>query len=328
MQRREFLLLGGATAAWPLAARAQQPERMRRISVLSQFAENDADWPRRAAAFRQGFAEQGWLEGRNLTLDFRFSAGDAERVHAYAAELVERAPDVIIATTGQILGALLQVTRTVPIVFAGVIDPVGGGWVKSLARPGGNATGFSQFEFGMGVKWLELLKEIAPRVTRAAVIRNPTTPAGSGQFGAIQGAAPFFRIEPTPVDERDPGEMERAITAFAREPNGGLIVTGGASTTLYRDQIIALAAQHRLPAVYPQRHFVAGGGLLCYGPDPTDQYRRAAGYVDRILKGEKPADLPVQAPTRYETVLNMKTARALGLDVPATVLVRVDEVIE
>jgi putative tryptophan/tyrosine transport system substrate-binding protein len=329
MRRRAFItLLGGAAAAWPLGARAQQGERTRRIGALMWQAEDDPDRGVRVAAFAQGLQQLGWTIGGNVRIDYRWATSDVERSR-YAAELVALKPDVLFATSGATVGALQQATRTVPIVFATVIDPVGGGWVASLARPGGNATGFAQSEFSLSGKWLELLKEIAPRVTRVAVIRDPSVPAGSGGFAAIQTVAPSFGIELTPVGVRDAGEIERGITAFARSPNGGLIMVGPpSSVTLHRDLIIGLAAQHRLPAVYGTRFYVANGGLIAYGADPVDQFRRAAGYVDRILKGEKPADLPVQAPVKYELVVNLKTAKALGLDLPTSVLARADEVIE
>jgi putative ABC transport system substrate-binding protein len=327
--RRELLVaLGGAAAAWPLAARAQQAERKRRVGVLMHLAADDPEGQARIAAFTQGLQELRWTIGRNVRIDYRWAAGDAERGRKYAAELVALAPDVILAAGGAVVAPLLQASRTVPIVFAQTPDPVGAGFVASLARPGGNATGFTIFEFGMGGKWLELLKEIAPRVTRAAVLRDAALAAGTGQLGAIQSVAPSFGVELSPIDVRDAGEIERAVTAFARSPNDGLLVTGSALATVHRDLIVALAARHRLPAVYNSRLFVAGGGLISYGPDSIDPYRQAAGYVDRILKGEKPADLPVQAPTKYELVINLKTARALGLDVTPTLLARADEVIE
>jgi putative ABC transport system substrate-binding protein len=328
MQRREFItLLGGAAVAWPLAVRAQQSERMRRIGVLMAIAADDPEAKGRIAAFQQGLNESGWTDGRNVRIDYRWAVGDADRVR-YAAELVALAPDVILATTGATVGALQQASHTVPIVFVTVIDPVGGGWVASLARPGGNATGFAAYEFSMGGKWLELLKEIAPRVTRAAVIRDPSVPAGSGLFAAIQTVAPSFGVELTSVGVRDASEIERGIAAFAREPNCGLIVPVPSSVTLHRELIIALAVRYRLPAIYSARFFVTSGGLISYAPDPIDQYRRAAGYVDRILKGEKPADLPVQAPTKFELVINLKTAKALGLTVPPSLLATANEVIE
>jgi putative ABC transport system substrate-binding protein len=329
MRRREFItLVGGAAAAWPLAARAQQGERMRRIGVLTTLAADDPVSRSRAAAFAQGLQELGWTDGRNVRIDYRWAAGDAERFRKYAAELVALAPDVILAAASPSLMALQQASRTVPIVFVQVIDPVGGGFVESLARPGGNATGFTLYEYGISGKWLELLKEIAPRVSRVAIIRDPTLTSGTGQFAAIQSVAPSLGVEVSPVNVRDAGEIERTLTAFARSPNGGLIVTASPPAVVHRDLIVRLATQHRLPAVYWQRFYVADGGLIAYGPDPVDQYRQAAGYVDRILKGEKPADLPVQAPTKYELVINLKTAKALGIDVPTTLLARADEVIE
>jgi len=329
VRRREFItLLGGTAGGWPLAARAQQAERTRRIGVLFPGAADDPDGQARIAAFLQGLGELGWTVGRNVRIDTRWSAVDADRIRRYAAELVALAPDVILATGSATLGPLLQATRTVPIVFAQVPDPAGAGFVDSLARPGGNATGFLTFEYGISAKWLELLKQIAPGVTRAAVIRDAAISAGIGQFAAIQSVAPSFGVELTPVNVRDPPEIERAVAAFARGPNGGLIVTGSPLAVVHRNLIITLAARHKLPAVYNRRLYVTGGGLISYGPDLANQYRRAAGYVDRILKGEKPADLPVQTPTKYELVLNLKTAKALGLDVPATVLARADEVIE
>ena len=328
MKRREFItLLGGATA-WPLAARAQQGERMRRVGVLMSIAADDPEGQIRLAVFQQGLLELGWTDGRNVEIDTRWGAGEADRIRKYAAELIARAPDVILATGSATVGPLLQLTSTVPIVFAYVPDPVGAGFVSSLARPGGNATGFTPFEYGTSAKWLELLKQIAPSVTRAVVIRDPGIATGLSQFGAIQSVAPSVGVELSPVGVRDADEIERGITTFARTPNGGLIVTGSALASVYRDLIITLAARHKLPAVYFERHFVTAGGLISYGPNIIDQYRHAAGYVDRILKGEKPANLPVQAPTKYELVINLKTAKALGLDVPAMVLTRADEVIE
>ena len=325
MKRRDFItLIGGAATTWPLTVRAQQ---MRQIGMLLAFSESDLEGQSRIAAFQKGLQELGWMDGRNVRIDYRWAVGDADRIR-YAAELVAIAPDVILATTGATVGALQQASRTVPIVFVTVIDPVGGGWVASLARPGGNATGFATYEFSMGGKWLELLKEIAPRVTRVAVIRDPSVPAGSGLFAAIQTVAPSFGVELTSVGVRDASEIERGITAFAREPNGGLIVPVPSSVTLHRELLITLAARHRLPAIYAARFFVTSGGLISYAPDTIDSYRRAAGYVDRILRGEKPADLPVQAPTKYELAINLKTAKTLGLDVPPTLLARADELIE
>jgi putative tryptophan/tyrosine transport system substrate-binding protein len=330
MRRREFIaLLGGAAAAWPLAARAQQAEGMRRIGVLMASAADDSESQARIAAFLQGLAQLGWADGRNVRIDTRWATTDPDDLRRHAAELAALAPDVLVAATGTVTVApLLQATRTVPIVFVQVIDPVGAGFVVSLARPGGNATGFTIYEYGMSGKWLEFLKEIAPRMARAAVLRDPAIASGIGQFAAVQAVAPSLGVELSPVDVRDAGEIERAVTAFARSSNGGLIVTASALATRHRDLIIALAARHRLPAVYAYRYMVAAGGLASYGPDSIDQYRRAASYVDRILKGEKPADLPVQSPTKYETVINLKTAKALGLTVPDTVLARADEVIE
>jgi putative tryptophan/tyrosine transport system substrate-binding protein len=329
VKRREFItFVGGAATAWPLAARAQQGERMRRIGVLMPLAANDPESPIRVAAFQQGLQQLGWTAGRNVRIEFHWGAGDAEGIRRHAAELVALAPDVILAGGSTTMGPLQQATRTVPIVFVHVPDPVGAGFVDGLARPGGNATGFTAFEYGLSAKWLEVLKQIAPGVTRAAVIRDPALTSGTGQFGAIQSVAPSFGVELSPVNVRDPGEIERVVATFARGSNGGLIVTASGLAVLHRDLIITLAARHKLPAVYWERFWVTGGGLISYGADVVDQYRRAAGYVDRILKGEKPADLPVQAPTRYELVINLKTAKALGLDVPATVLARADEVIE
>jgi putative tryptophan/tyrosine transport system substrate-binding protein len=329
VRRRQFItLLGGAAASWPVGARAQQPERMRRIGVLLSTAADDPESSARTASFLKGLQQLGWIEGRNLRIDIRWAAGDAELYRKYAAELVALAPDVILASSSPTVAALQAATRTVPIVFAHAVDPVGAGFVDSLARPGGNATGFVLFEYGISAKWLELLKEIAPALKRVAVLRDSTTAAGMGQFGAIQSVAPSFGMEVNPVSLRDPGEIERGITAFAASPNGGLIITAAPLGTLYRELIIALAARHKLPAIYSSRFFAADGGLVYYGPDLTDQYRRAAGYVDRILKGEKPANLAVQAPTKYELAINLKTARALGITVPPSVLARADEVIE
>jgi putative tryptophan/tyrosine transport system substrate-binding protein len=329
LQRREFItLVGGAAATWPLAARAQQPERARRIGALMSLASDDPEAQARHAAFLQGLQEWGWSVGRNLRIDYRWAAGEADRIRKYAEELVSLAPDVILATGSPVTAALLQASRTVPIVFAQVPDPVANGFVASLAQPGGNATGFTIYEYGISGKWLELLKEIAPRVTRAAVLRDPSIASGIGQLAAIQGVAPTFGVELQPVGVRDVAEIERAFTAIARGSNAGLIVLASPLSIVHRELIIALAARHQLPAVYPLRVFVASGGLISYGPDTIDPYRRAAGYVDRILRGEKPADLPVQAPTKYETVVNLKTAKALGLELPPTVLARADEAIE
>jgi putative tryptophan/tyrosine transport system substrate-binding protein len=329
MKRRDFItLLVGAAAAWPLVVRAQQGERVRRIGVLQSLAADDPEGQARLAAFAQGLQQSGWTIGRNVQIDTRWAAGDAERFRRYGAELVALAPDVILAVGAAAVGPLQQATHTVPIVFVNTSDPVGAGFVESLARPGGNATGFLLYEYGISAKWLELLKEIAPRVTRAAVIRDAAIASGTGQWGAIQTAAPSFGVEVSPVNVRDAGEIERDVAAFARSPNGGMILTGSALAVVHRDLIVTLAARHKLPAVYYSRSFVTGGGLISYGPDSIDPHRRAAGYVDRILKGEKPADLPVQAPTKYELVINLKTAKALGLTVPETLLARADEVIE
>jgi putative ABC transport system substrate-binding protein len=329
MMRRAFItLLGGAAAAWPLAVRAQQGERMRRIGVLMPAAANDPEFQARMRAFQQRLEESGWSIGRNIQLDMRWTTPDAAKIRQQAAELVALAPEVILATGGSVLGPLLQVTRSVPIVFAQVPDPVGAGFVDSLARPGGNATGFTQYEYGVGAKLLELLKEILPGVKRAIVLRDPASPDGIGQFAAIQAVGPSLGVELRPIGMREPGEIERAVTTIAHEPGSGLIVTASGLAILHRELIITLATRHRLPAVYPYRFFVIDGGLISYGPSSVDPYRRAAGYVDRILKGEKPAEMPVQAPTKYETVINLKTAKALGLEIPSSVLARADEVIE
>ena len=330
MRRREFItLIGGAAAAtWSAVARAQQGERMRRIGVLMPLAAGDPQSPVRIAAFLQGLRELGWADGRNVQIDYRWGGGDAEGVRKHAAELVALVPDVIVAWGASTVGPLQRATRTVPIVFTSFADPVSAGIVDSLARPGGNATGFMLFEYGMAGKWLELLKEITPRVTRAAVLRDPDISVLSGLLGAIQAVAPSFGMEVRPLGVRDAPEIERAVMAFARGPNGGLIVLGGPLAQLHRELIITLAARHRLPGVYFDRYFVETGGLISYGADQLDQFRRAAAYVDRILKGEKPADLPVQAPTKYELVINLKTAKALGLDVPPSLLARADELIE
>jgi putative tryptophan/tyrosine transport system substrate-binding protein len=329
MNRREFITLaGGAAAAWPLAVQAQQNERKRRVGVLMGLAADDAEAQDRIAAFEQGLQQSGWTNGRDLQIDYRRGAGDTNSTRRYADELVALAPDVILASGGTVVGALLQATRTVPIVFTQAPDPFVAGFVASLARPGGNATGFTTAEYGTSAKWLELLKEIAPSVTRAAVLRDPSIPAGIGQFASIQSVAPSFGVELSPVDVRDASEIERDVTAFARGSNRGLIVTSSGLAAVHRQLIIKLAAQYRLPAIYSYRYFATSGGLISYGPDPIDQYRRAAGYVDRILKGEKAADLPVQAPTKYELAINLKAAKALGLTVPPTLITRADEVIE
>ena len=326
--RRELLVaLGGSAAAgWSLAARAQQGERVRRVGVLMNLAADDPEGQTRIVAFVQGLQQSGWTDGRNIRIDTRWAAGDADRFHRYAEELLALAPDVILASATPSVQALQQATRTVPIVFANVGDPVGMGFVESLARPGGNTTGFTPLEFGFGAKWLELLKEIAPRLTRVAVLRDLTI--GPAQLSAIQAVAPSFGVELSPVGVRDAGEIERTIAAFAQSSNAGMIVTASTSAVIHRHLIAMLAARHRLPAVYSFRYFATTGGLLSYGPDPIDMYRRAASYVDRILKGEKPADLPVQTPTKYQLVVNLKTAKALGLDVPPIILARADEVIE
>jgi putative ABC transport system substrate-binding protein len=329
MKRREFItLVGGVAVAWPLAARAQQREKMRRIGVLMNLTADDAEGQGRLAAFLQGLQEAGWSVGRNVRVDLRWGAGDPELYRSYAAELVALAPDVILAAGGVVVLTLQRASRTIPIVFANAAEPVGMGLVASLARPGGNVTGFTNFEFSMGGKWLELLKQIAPGITRAAVLRDPSLASGAGEFGAVQTVAPSFGVELRPVDVRDADEIERSITAFAGDSNGGLIVTQNALAILHRKLIITLAARHRLPAIYAYASFVTEGGLISYGPDSMDGYRRAAGYVDRILNGAKPADLPVQAPVKFELAINLKTAKALGLDVPPTVLARADEVIE
>ena len=329
MRRREFItLLGGAAVASPLAARSQPAERMRRVGLLLGLVANDPEGQARIARFQQALQQLGWIDGRNLRTDIRWGGGNVDDIRKYAAELVALAPDVILATASVSVGPLLQATRSVPIVFTNVPDPVGAGFVGSLARPGGNATGFLQFEYGMSGKWLELLKEIAPGVTRVAVLRDPALSAGIGQFGAIQAVAPSLRVEVSAVNVRDSTEIEHAVAAFARAANGGLIVTQSALAAIHRDLIVTLAARHKLPAVYNSRLFIAPGGLMSYGAGLADQDRLAADYVDRILKGEKPADLPVQAPTKYELVINLKIAKALGLDVPSSLLARADEVIE
>jgi putative ABC transport system substrate-binding protein len=327
MRRRAFLGALGGAAAMPLAARAQQPERMRRVGVLMSQPAGDPLAQARYAAFLQGLQEVGWTVGRNVQIEHRWDLNPAD-YRRNVAELVALAPDVILTTGGISIGPLLQETRTVPIVFVQVTDPVGAGYVESLAKPGGNATGFIPFEFGISGKWLELLKEIAPGIKRVAVLRDATLALGHGQLGAIQSVAPSFGVELRPVGLADADEIERGVTAFARDPNGALIAAVGPGTIRHRKLIIGLAALHKLPAVYPYRFFVTGGGLVSYGPDTIEPYRRAAGYVDRILKGEKPADLPVQAPTRYELAINLKTARAMALPVPPTLLARADEVIE
>jgi putative ABC transport system substrate-binding protein len=327
--RRKFLAtLGSAAAAWPLAARAQQADRVRRVGVLMNLTADDPEASTRVTALAQGLQQLGWTDGRNVRIDYRWGAADADRSRKYAAELVTLAPDVILASGTPAAAALQQATRTVPIVFVNAVDPVGAGLVDSLAQPGGNATGFILFEYGISAKWLELLREIAPQLKRAAVLRQPDIASGIGQLAVIQAAAPSFGVEVRPVGVRDAEEIERAVTAFARSPNGGLIVAASTLAGVHRKLIIALAARHRLPAVYSLRYYATDGGLISYGPNTIDPFRRAADYVDRILRGEKPADLPVQAPTKYGLVINLKTAKALGLDVPATLLARADEVIE
>jgi putative tryptophan/tyrosine transport system substrate-binding protein len=329
MRRREFIkLLSGTTVVWPIAAWAQQREQIARIGVLMSAAADDPEGQARITAFKQGLQKLGWIEGQNVRIEVRWAGGDATLDRKFATELATLMPDVILATASQTVAALQAVTRTVPIVFAHAVDPVGAGFVDSLARPGGNTTGFVLFEYGLGAKWLELLKEIAPNVTRVAVLRDPAIAAGTGQFGAIQSVAPSLGVELTPVNVRDPSEIERAISAFARSSNGGLIVTAAPLALVYRDLIVTLAARHKLCAVYNLRPFVTAGGLIFYGPDIADQYRRAAGYIDRVLKGEKPADLPVQAPTKFEMAINIKTAKALGITIPVSLLTRADEIIE
>ena len=325
MRRREFISLSEERRSHGRAPRAQQADRVRRVGVLVSRAADDREGQARLAAFLQGLQELGWTDGRNVRIDYRWAAADADRSRTYAAELVALAPDVILASASPSVAALLQTTRTVPIVFVNVVDPVGAGYVARLARPGGNATGFTAFEYSLSGKWLELLKEIAPNLTRIAILRDPAIAAGIGQFAAIQAMAPSsFGVELSPIDVRDGGEIERDVATFARESNGGLIVTGSSGAAVHRELIIMLAARHRLPAVYPFRYFVTSGGLISYGPDPIDEFRRAAGYVDRILKGEKAADLPVQAPTKYELAINLKTAKALGLTMPPSLLARAD----
>jgi putative ABC transport system substrate-binding protein len=326
--RREFIaLLGGAAAAWPLAARAQQSERVRRIGVLETSAD-DRNAKVRQAAFRDRLGQLGWVDGRHVRIDIHWTRGSAAETRKHAAELAALAPDVILTTGASGTGPMLQATSIVPIVFVIVPDPLGAGFVASLSQPGGNATGFMQFEYNLSGKWLELLKEIAPSVTRAAILRDPATSAGIGQFAVIQSVASSVRIEVSPVSIRDSTEIEQAIATFAGSPNGGMVLTASALSSVHHNLIISLAARYKLPAVYVEKYYVADGGLISYGADFIDQYRRAADYVDRILRGEKPADLPVQAPTKYELVINLKTAKALGLEVPASLLARADEVIE
>ena len=328
MKRRNFMSLLGGAAAWPFAARAQQPEPMRRIGVLMQIAEGDAESKIQVAEFLRELRELGWVVGRNVKLDTRWAGGDSDRIRKYAAELVALAPDVVLASGGTVVGALQQASRTVPIVFVNVTDPIGRGYVASLAEPGGNATGFTSFEFGIGGKWLELLKQIAPGVARVAVLRDPVITAGMGYLAAIHALAPSFGVEVSPVDVRVKSDMERAIAAFARTPNGGLIITPDPAAIAHREVIIALASQYRLPAIYPFRYFAAEGGLISYGPNAIEQFRRAASYADRILKGEKPGNLPVQVPTKFELAISLKTAKALDVAVPQMLVSRADELIE
>ena len=328
MNRRGFITLLGGAAVWPLAARAQQPERMRRIGVLLTAPADDPDFQAWVGAFMQALAQSGWIIGRNVRIDTRWAGANSADIRRHAAELVALAPDVILAHGAGAVGPLMQATRTVPIAFPVIADPVAAGFVDSLARPGGNATGFMLFENSISGKWLELLKEIAPDVTRVAVLGDPTTPTGPAEFSVIQALAPSLRVEVTPLNKRDANDIERAVAALGQASNVGLIVTAGGPALVHRDLIITLALRHKLPAIYFDRSFVAAGGLVSYGPDRIDMYRRAAGYVDRILKGEKPADLPVQTPTKFELVINLKTAKALGLEVPPTLLARADEVIE
>jgi putative ABC transport system substrate-binding protein len=329
MQRREFIkFLSGAAAAWPLAASAQQPERMRRIGMLTGLADEDALTKARFGALLQELQKLGWIEGRNVRIDTRAGAGNPATIRKYAAELVSLAPEVIVASGATPVASLLEATRTIPIVFANVVDPMGAGFVEKLSRPGGNVTGFMMFDYSLSGKWLELLKQVAPSVTQAAVLRDTSSAAGVGQFAVIQAVAPSVGLEVSAINVSDPHEIDRAVSSFAREPNGGLIVTAGPLTQAHRDLIITLAARHILPAVYFDRTPVVGGGLMSYGPDLVKQFRQAASYVDRILKGEKPTNLPVQAPNKYELVINLQTAKALGLAIPSAVLARADEVIE
>jgi ABC-type uncharacterized transport system substrate-binding protein len=329
MRRREFItFLGGSMVAWPCAIRAQQVERVRRIGVLSALAADDPQGNAMIAAFKQGLQQLGWADGRNLQTEYRWGAGNADDIRKFATELVSHAPDVLVATGGSSVGPLLQATKIVPIVFANVPDPVGSGFVESLSRPGSNATGFAQFEYNLSGKWVELLKQIGPGVTSAAILWDPAIIAGIGQFAVIQSVAPSLNVDVRPISVRDAVEIERAVAAFAKLSNGGLIVTASGLAFVHRDLIVRLAAQYKLPTIYPQRVFVTSGGLISYGADLIDQARRVAGYVDRIFKGEKPADLPVQAPTKYELVINLKTAKTMGLTIPQAVLARADEVIE
>jgi len=329
LKRRNFItLLGGAALAWPLVAGAQQPERVRRIGFLHDYNELDPEGRVQVVTFREALQKLGWTDGRNALIEYRSGAADNELLRKYAAEIVAHEPDVVLTSGATITAAFQRASRSVPIVFVNVTDPVGAGLVATLARPEGNASGFTQFEFGISAKWLELLKEIAPTVTRVLVIRDPTARTGGGQLGAIQAVAPSLRVDVRPVDPHNPEDIERAISAIADDAKGGLIVTSSRLARVHRELIVNLAARHRVPAIYAFRVYVAAGGLMFYGPDATDPYRRAAGYVDRILKGERPADLPVQAPTKYELVINLKTAKALGLTIPDKLLALADEVIE
>jgi putative ABC transport system substrate-binding protein len=328
MRRREFVtLFGGAAVAWPLVARAQQPERVRRVGILNILGSDDPEAQTRTTVFEQTLQQLGWTVGRDLKIETRQVGNDLDRIRRYAAELVALAPDVILSIGSLPIAALQQATRTIPIVFVNAPDPVGAGFVESMAHPGGNITGFSNFEYSMSGKWAELLKQIAPNVTRALVLRDPTSAGGIGQFAAVRSVAQSLGVELTPVNVRDTDEIERTVAAFTRSGNGGVIVTTG-GTGARRKLIISLAARHKLPSVYPYRYYAVDGGLITYGPNSSDQFRRAAGYVDRILKGEQPADMPVQAPTKYELVVNLKTAKALGLTVPPSLLATADEVIE
>jgi len=328
MRRREFFALLGGAASWPLLARAQQAERVKRIGVLWNFRANDPEAQARLAAFAQALSKLGWIEGGNLHTEIRWAGDNSDLYRRYAEELVAMTPDVILASGGQSVEALQRVTRSTPIIFANVIDPVGEGFITSLSRPGGNTTGFLPFEYSIAGKWLDLLRELAPAVTRVAVLRDPSYAACIGQFAAIQSATSSSGVELSAVDERDAGEIERAIAAFAREPNGGVIITASSASVTHRNFIISLLTRYRLPNVYPFKYYPTGGGLASYGPEPIENIPPAAGYVDRILKGERPADLPVQVPTKYKLVINLKTAKAFGLNVPQTLLASADEVIE
>jgi putative tryptophan/tyrosine transport system substrate-binding protein len=328
MRRREFITVIGSVAAWPLATLAQQPAQMKRVGIVLPFAAPNPDGQARITAFQQTLAGFGWTEGANMRTEIRWFGSNADGIRKNALELIALAPDVILADGSPSVAALLQATRAVPIVFTLVVDPVGSGYVKSLARPGGNVTGFMQFEYSLSGKWLELLKELAPGVTRAAVLRDAASPGGIGQFAVIQAAASSLGVDVSPVNVREASEIENSVAEFAGSSNGGLIVTGSAFSVVHRELIIALAAKHKLPAIYFQHQFATEGGLISYGSDPVEQYRRAAAYVDRVLKGEKPVDLPVQAPTTYQLAVNLKTAKALGLTVPATLVARADKVIE